>query len=30
MLKLIFLPQMKNIGSGSKKVFADYQHLAED
>lgn len=30
MLKLSFLPQLKNLKSGSKKVFADYQHLVED
>ena len=29
-LKLSFLPQLKNLESGSKKVFADYQHLVED
>ena len=30
MLKLSFLPQLKNLKSGSKKVFADYQHFVED
>lgn len=29
MWKLSTLPQLKNLESGSKKVFADYQHLVE-
>ena len=29
MWKLSILPQLKNLESGSKKVFADYQHLVE-
>lgn len=30
MWNLSILPQLKNLESGSKKVFADYQHLVED
>ena len=30
MWKLSILPQLKTLESGSKKVFADYQHLVED